>query len=319
MARVLNWGILSTARISKAVIPPIKASKRSKLVAVGSRTLETGQKFAKNWDIPRVYGSYEELLADPDIDVIYNPLPNTLHAEWTIKAAQAGKHVLCEKPITLTVEELDQVKKAATENNVIVTEAFMYRHHPMTLKVQQLVAEKAIGDIKLLRGCFSFSLGRDEDIRWELDLGGGSLWDVGCYPVSYTLALVGQEPVEMQGFTVKAESGVPKLYIGQMRFANGIHAQFDCSFETPTYMYMEIRGTEGTIIVPDAFKPTHKSHLIIKKEDEENRIDFNYKMLYMGEIEDMENAVLDSKPPRLSLDESRRIISTLVNLHKVGK
>jgi D-xylose 1-dehydrogenase (NADP+, D-xylono-1,5-lactone-forming) len=319
MSRVLNWGILSTARIGRAVLPPIKASKRSNLAAVGSRNIETAQKYAKTWDIPKAYGSYDELLADPQIDAVYIPLPNHLHAEWTIKAAKAGKHVLCEKPITLTVDELDQVKKAAVENNVVVTEAFMYRHHPMTLKIQQLVAEKAIGDLKLIRGCFTFVLERTADIRWELGFGGGALWDVGCYPVSYILALTGKEPLEVEGFSIKAPSGVPMSYFGQMRFDHDIHAQFDCSFEMPLFMYMEIRGSEGTIFAPDGFKQGSKSHLILEKDGKQNKIEFNYPLLYMGEIEDMENAVLDSKTPRLSLDESRRNIATLVELHKKGK
>src|SRR5688572_16225949 len=136
--KVLNWGLLSTANINRALITPLRASKRNHLVAVASRTQESADKYAREWKISRAHGSYEALLTDPEIDVIYNPLPNHLHAEWTIKAVEAGKHVLCEKPLALSVEEVDAIQAAARKHGRIVMEAFMYRHHPQTLKVQEI-------------------------------------------------------------------------------------------------------------------------------------------------------------------------------------
>src|SRR5215211_943600 len=152
--KVLNWGLLSTARINKALITPLGASKRNKLLAVASRSQETADAYAKEKKIPRPHGSYEALLADPEIDVIYNSLPNHLHAEWTIKSVEAGKHVLCEKPLALSVDEVDAVQAAARKHERVVEEAFMYRHHPQTLKVQELVKSGSLGDLKIVRGSF---------------------------------------------------------------------------------------------------------------------------------------------------------------------
>src|SRR6266542_959291 len=162
--KVLNWGLLSTARINRALIAPLRVSKRNNLLAVGSRTQESADQYAREWKIPRSHGSYEALLADPEIDVVYNSLPNHLHAEWTIKAVEAGKHVLCEKPLALNVDEVDAMQAAARKHGRFVMEAFMYRHHPQTLKVQEIVKSGSLGTLKLIRGSFSFVLSREEDI-----------------------------------------------------------------------------------------------------------------------------------------------------------
>src|SRR5512143_3417467 len=165
MTQILRWGLLGTADINKALIPPLQLSKRNNLLAVASRSREKANAYAREKKIKRAYGSYEALLADPEIDVIYNPLPNSLHAEWTIKAVEAGKHVLCEKPLALSVEEVNAIQAAARKHDRIVAEAFMYRHHAQTLKVQELVKNGSLGDLKLVRGSFSFVLSRDGDVR----------------------------------------------------------------------------------------------------------------------------------------------------------
>ncbi|HSM72798.1 MAG TPA: Gfo/Idh/MocA family oxidoreductase, partial [Anaerolineales bacterium] len=190
--KMLNWGLLSTARINRALIPPLQISKRNRLLAVGSRTQESADAYARDRKIERAHGSYEALLADADIDVIYNSLPNHLHAEWTIKAVEASKHVLCEKPLALSVEEVDAIKAAAHKHGRVVAEAFMYRHHPQTLKVQELVRNGSLGILKLIRGSFSFVLSREGDVRLNPEWGGGSIWDLGCYPISYTRTVVGE-------------------------------------------------------------------------------------------------------------------------------
>src|SRR6185436_18418386 len=206
--KALNWGLLSTARINHALIPPLRVSKRNRLLAVGSRSQESADRYAREWKISRAHGSYEALLADPEIDVIYNPLPNHLHAEWTIKAVEAGKHVLCEKPLALRVEDVDAVKAAAQKHGRIVAEAFMYRHHPQTLKVLDLVREGTLGALKLIRGSFTYVLSRESDVRNQPELGGGSIWDVGCYPISFARTLVGEEPVEVFGWQVIGPTGI---------------------------------------------------------------------------------------------------------------
>ena len=171
---VLRWGLLSTARINRAVIKPLRASKRNILSAVASRSSSKVEEYAKEWNIERTFDSYEAMLTDPDIDVIYNSLPNHMHAEWTIKAMQAGKHVLCEKPMALTVAELDAIAAAASQTGKVVAEAFMYRHHPQTILARELVLGGAIGKLQAIRGSFTFMMNTDVNIRLVPEMGGSS-------------------------------------------------------------------------------------------------------------------------------------------------
>lgn len=313
MVDKLRWGLLSTARINRRLIPAIRASKRSELVAVGSRHAGTGQEYAKKWEIPRVHGSYEDLLADPGVDVIYNSLPNHLHAEWTIKALQAGKHVLVEKPIALTTAEVQMIGNAAKETGRIVTEAFMYRHHPQTLKVQELLAAGAIGEVRYIQGDFTYILDRPDDIRWVPGYGGGSIWDVGCYPISFIRMVTGSMPVSVHGFQTLYHTGVDWTFTGHMEFADHTLAHFYSSFGLPYDTRMEIVGTQGTITVPQPFLISDAQiPLILRQENEQElKITFPETNLYLGEVVDMEKAVLDREKPRLSLSESEEIIAII--------
>ena len=232
MEKILNWGLLSTAKINRALIKPLRASKRTRLLAVASRSISSAESYAREWNIPRAHGSYEALLADPEIDVIYNSLPNQLHAEWTIKALHAGKHVLCEKPFALTLAEVDAMSQAAHETGKVLAEAFMYRHHAQTLKVKEIVESGVLGKVQLIKGAFTFTLTREGNYRWMEEMGGGSIWDVGCYPISYARMIAGAEPVEVFGWQVKGQGGSDESFIGQMRFKDGIHMQFDCGFQS---------------------------------------------------------------------------------------
>jgi predicted dehydrogenase len=312
--RILRWGLLSTARINRSLIPPLRASPRNELAAVASRDLQKAQAYAAEWNIPRVFASYEAMLADPDIDVIYNPLPNSLHAEWTIKAAQAGKHVLCEKPLATSVAEVDAMADAARRYGVVVAEAFMYRHHPQTLKVKELVDLGAIGLVRLVRGSFTFNLTRTGDVRLDPALGGGSIWDVGCYPVSYARFVIGAEPVEVFGWQVTGASGVDEMFAGQMRFEGGAHAQFDCGFRVPLRAHVEIVGSEGTLTAPNPFKPGEGEHIHLSRGDQGESVYVPGQELYLGEVEDMADAVLQGKPPRVSLADSRSNVVAIVAL-----
>jgi predicted dehydrogenase len=320
--KILNWGLLSTARINRALIPPLRVSKRNRLLAVGSRSQASADAYAREWKIPRVHGSYEALLADPEIDVIYNSLPNHLHAEWTIKAVQAGKHVLCEKPLALSVEEVDAVKAAAQKHGRVVTEAFMYRHHPQTLKVQELVQNGSLGTLKLVRGSFSYMLTRAGDVRLNPEWGGGSIWDVGCYPISYTRTVVGAAPLEVFGWQVTGQTGIDDTFVGQMRFEQDVLAQFDSSFAIPFHVFMEIIGSEGTLNVPNPYKPGLAEKIYLTRGDKLETIRIRGQELYIGEVEDMADAILLGKGPRVSLDDSRAnvaVICALLEAARQGK
>jgi D-xylose 1-dehydrogenase (NADP+, D-xylono-1,5-lactone-forming) len=320
--KILNWGLLSTARINRALITPLRSSKRNHLLAVASRTQESAYRYAREWKIPRALGSYETLLADPEIDVIYNSLPNHLHAEWTIKAVEAGKHVLCEKPIALSVDEVDAMKKSARKHGRVVAEAFMYRHHPQTLKVQDIVKNGSLGTLKLIRGSFSYVLTREGDVRLDPAMGGGSIWDVGCYPISYARTVAGETPLEVFGWQVTGPTGIDETFIGQMRFNHEVHAQFDSSFANPFHAFMEIIGSEGTLNIPNPFKPGVDEKIFMTREGKTETIQIKGQELYIGEVEDMADAVLLGPSPRISLDDSRAnvaVISALLESARAGK
>jgi predicted dehydrogenase len=312
--KTLNWGLLSTARINNALIPPLRASKRNRLLAVASRSQEHAEAYAREKKISRAHGSYEALLADPEIDVIYNPLPNHLHAEWTIKAVEAGKHVLCEKPLALSVQEVDAIRAAARTHGRLVAEAFMYRHHPQTLKVQELVKNGSFGTVKLIRGSFSFMLTRQGDVRLDPAMGGGSIWDVGCYPISYARSALGQNPLEVFGQQVTGPTGIDETFAGQMRFANDVLMQFDCSFVIPFHAFMEIVGSEGNLNIPSPFKPGENEKIYLTRNGKTETIRVKGQELYIGEVEDMADAILLGKEPRISLEDSRANVQTITSL-----
>jgi xylose dehydrogenase (NAD/NADP) len=301
----LQWGLLSTAHINRSVIPAIRHSPRSELVAVASRKQETADVYSKEWNISRSHGSYEALLDDPDINAVYISVPNHLHAEWAVKCAAAGKHVLCEKPLALSVPDVDRIIAAAGQYRVVIAEAFMYRHHPQTLRVLELVENRAVGDILLVKGAFTFNLTRPGDVRLRPEKGGGSIWDVGCYPIGFTRLIAGTEPVEVFGWQVCGPTGIDIVFAGQMRFENGLLAQFDSGFRSSFRTSMEIIGTTGTIVLTKPFKPDADNRIEIRRDDGIESIEPPKQELYLGEIEDLENAALEGTPQRVSLEDSR--------------
>ncbi len=310
----LRWGFLSTARINRALIEPLASSSRNELVAVASRSFEKARAYSQEWNISKAYGSYQELLEDQDVDVVYVSLPNGLHAHWTINAMNAGKHVLCEKPLALNVSDVDAIIETRDRTGRVVAEAFMYRHHPQTFRVKELLDGGEIGEVRLIRGAFTFSLSRRSDVRLDASLGGGSLWDVGCYPVNFTRFLLSSEPDEVFGWQVTGSSGVDLVFAGQMRFEGDIFAQFDCGFTTPFRATMEVVGSKGVISIPNPFKPAFGEKIYLHREAGTELIAVPDQDLYIGEVEDMAAAILERRAPRISLEDSRANTSVLVAL-----
>jgi D-xylose 1-dehydrogenase (NADP+, D-xylono-1,5-lactone-forming) len=315
----LRWGFLSTADINKALLDPLRISRRNQLLAVASRSQEKADVYAREKKIKRAYGSYEGLLADPDIDVIYNGLPNHMHAEWTIKAVQAGKHVLCEKPLALSLAEVDAIIDAAKKYNRVVAEAFMYRSHPQTLKARELAVSGKLGKIRMVRGSFTYPGTDPENYRWKPGMGGGGLWDVGCYPLSYTRAVLGTEPLAVFGFQVTGPTGVDEFFAAQMQFPDNVYAQFDCSVKIPFHVFMEIVGEEATLIIPKPFHPGVKGSLYLTHDSKVETIAIKGADVYSCEVEDMADAVLLGKPPRVSLADSRANTAAILALFESAK
>ena len=318
----LRWGLLSTAHINIALFIPLRTSKRNQLLAVASRSQEKADKYARKYRIKRPYGSYESLLADPDIDVIYNSLPNHLHAEWTVKAVQAGKHVLCEKPLALSLVEVDAISAAAQKYNKVVAEAFMYRYHPQTWKVREIVASGRLGKVKLIRGSFTYPGTDPDNYRWKPEMGGGGLWDVGCYPLSYTRALLGLEPLEVFGWQVIGPTGVDEVFTAQLRFPENIYAHIDCSVKASYHAFMEIVGEQATLVIPKPFLPGLWETPYLIRGGKTERIFMKGTWPYSGEVEDMADAISLGKTPFLSLVDSRANINALLALFesaRIGK
>ena len=314
----LRWGLLSTARINRRLMPAIRAAGRAELVAVASRSQSSADAFAAQWEIPRAYGRYQALLESPDVDVVYIPLPNSLHAEWTIRAAAAGKHVLCEKPLALNVAECDQIIAAAEANGVVVAEAVMYLHHPLLHQARELVREGAVGELRLVRGAFSFSLDRPADVRWRPELGGGSLWDVGSYPVSFIRWMAG-EPEQVFGWQTLAESGVDYNFAGLLRFGDGVLGAFDCGFRHQFRAEAEVVGSEGVLRVERPYTMTAESRIVIRRGDDEEVVKLPAVDAYHCEVESLTAAALDGTPLPAPLTSSRANVATLAALYESAR
>jgi len=253
--RQVRWGILSTARIGTAkVIPAMQAGANCDIVAIASRSLEKAQATAARLGIPRAYGSYEELLADPEIDAVYNPLPNHLHVPWSVKALEAGKHVLCEKPIALTAAEAQELLEAAKKRpHLKVMEAFMYRHHPQWQRARQLVSEGKIGELRTIQSFFSYYNVDPDNIRNIAAIGGGGLMDIGCYCISLSRFIFDAEPQRVLGIVdYDARFKTDRLASGVLDFGWG-SATFTCSTQLTYYQRVNIFGTEGRVEIEIPF------------------------------------------------------------------
>jgi xylose dehydrogenase (NAD/NADP) len=314
---MVRWGILSTAKINRRVIPAIRASTRCELVAVASRYKGKASSYAQQWEIPQAFSSYEALLESDLIDAVYISLPNHLHAGWTVKALQAGKHVLCEKPLALTVEEVDRMIAASEGLGFVLAEAFMYRHHPQTKILGEWIKSGRLGKVELVRGVFNFSIRDRNNIRLDPKMGGGSLWDVGVYPMSLAQYVMGGPPEWVVGDQCLGDTGVDETFAGQLHYSEGCIAQITSSLRSPFHTHVEIIGTEGIITLNRPFLGLEEGKLIFQPvEGEPETALIPDKDLYLGEIEDMNAAILDGMPTLLSLSESRDHIRTIVALYE---
>ena len=256
MSEVLRWGILSTANIGRAaVIPAIHQSASGVVLAVASREYDRALKFAEANAIPNALGSYQALLEDEGIDAVYIPLPNSMHAEWTIRFAEAGKHVLCEKPLGVTAAECNAMAAAAEAAGVVCMEAFMYRFHPRIDRVLDLIDDGAIGALRSIYSAFTFKLTNADNVRWLPEMGGGSLMDVGCYCVNVSRTIARREPVEVQAVATWTGLGLDEQMAGMLRFDDGVVAQFDCSLSMERRECFHAAGTDGHLEVANAFLP----------------------------------------------------------------
>ena len=262
----VRWGILGAANIAvKKVVPGMQGSALAHVVAIASRDIGKARAAADLLGIPRAYGSYQELIDDPEIEAIYNPLPNHLHVPWSIRAAERGKHVLCEKPIALTAREARELLEVRDRTGVQIGEAFMVRTHPQWVKVKEIVASGRIGELRLISGHFSYYRRDPDDIRSRVEWGGGALMDIGCYPITISRWLFGAEPTEVVGLIERdPDMQIDRLTSGLLRFEKG-QATFSCATQLVPYQTMQIYGTTGRIAVQIPFNapPRDESRIFV--------------------------------------------------------
>ncbi|HEY5038400.1 MAG TPA: Gfo/Idh/MocA family oxidoreductase, partial [bacterium] len=251
----IHWGILSTGRIAGIFAEGVKASKTGRLAAVGSRTKSSAQNFAKKYGIPRAHGSYQELLKDPTVDAVYIATPHPFHLEWVLKAAKAGKHILCEKPLGMNASEAKRMVAAAKKNGVFFMEAFMYRCHPQTAKLVQLIRSGMIGEVRLIEASFCFNNPVDSKHRlFNKKLGGGGILDIGCYPASFARVVAGAshgklflDPVQVKGFLHRGKTGVDEWAVAILKFKSDILAEISCATRGDKAGIARVCGSKGTL------------------------------------------------------------------------
>lgn len=316
----IRWGLLSTANINRRIIPAIRESKKGELIAVASRDLYKAKSYAEKWKIPKVFGYYQEMLDSGEIDVVYISLPNHLHAEWSIKAMRAGIHVLCEKPFAITLDQVDEMIATREATGTVLAEAFMYRHHPQTIIAGEMAHSGELGDISLVRGTFDFAFSNRENVRLVPEWGGGCLWDVGVYPLTFSQFILGGPPDWVMGAQWVGDSGVDETFSGLLGYPGDRFAQISAAFRTPFYTFVEVIGTKGRLHLDMPFIGVNKSRMTFYNLDgKAKKIPLPKKSLYLGEVQDMHTAILDGKPNHITLQETRNHIRTALALYESAK
>jgi len=294
----VRWGLLSTARINEAILGGARQSERTQVVAVASRDQARADAYARQRGLERAYGSYDALLEDDEIEVVYNSLPNSLHVEWSIRALDAGKHVLCEKPLDRRMEAVERAFDTADRNGRLLMEAFMYRHHPQTRKAAELVRDGAVGKLRQLRSLFSFTLTDEADVRLSPELDGGALMDLGCYCISMQRLLAG-EPKLVFGRQRLGGGGVDVGFVGLLEFPHDVLGEFHCGFDLPDGSGLEAIGSEGKLIVPDPVR-CRDPHVELNGK----RIDVEDVNRYFLQVENFSAAVRGDAEPLLGRDDA---------------
>lgn len=320
-----RWGVLSTSKFAQTkIIPAMKHCQHAEITAIASRNLEAAQEAAQRLEIAKAYGSYEELLADTELDVIYNPMPNHLHVEWSIKALEAGKHVLCEKPIGLSSAEGQRLLDAAKQHPKLkVMEAFMYRHHPQWQHAKQLVTDGKIGELRTIQSFFSYFNTDANNIRNQADIGGGAMMDIGCYNVSLSRFIFGEEPKRVLGIVERdPQFQTDRLSSGVLDFGRGT-ATFTCSTQLSPYQRVNIFGTEGRIEIEIPFNapPDKPCKMWLQQGSEIEEIVFDICDQYTIQGDLFSLAVLNDTPVPTPLEDAvanMKVIEAVFESSKTG-
>jgi xylose dehydrogenase (NAD/NADP) len=316
---MIRWGILSTARIAQRIIEGARLSEGAQIVAVGSRDLARARAYADANGIARAHGSYEDLLADPEVDAVYIPLPNSMHVPWSVRALEAGKHVLCEKPLSRDPAQVAEAFDAASRAERVLMEAFMWRFHPQTDELVRLLRSGAVGEVRYVRAAFGFGGLHPDNVRLQAGLAGGALMDVGCYGVSALRLLCG-EPLRVSGEQVDGGDGVDVRFAGVMRFAGDVLGSFDCGMDVFRRNFIEVVGSTGEIHVPSPWQTPLGAEILIRRDgsDQPERIVPETVDPYARELDEVGAAITEGRPPRLDRDESLGQARTIDALYRAA-
>ncbi len=312
----VRLGLLSTARINDQILRAAAETDEVEVVAAGSRDGARAEAYARERGLERVHGSYDGLLADPELDAVYVALPNALHAEWAVRALEAGKHVLVEKPFSARPDAVEAAFATAERRGLVLAEAFMYRHHPQTARVAELVREGAVGRLRSIQARFAFRLTEPANIRAARELGGGALLDLGCYCVSGSRLLAG-EPERVQAEVVPL-GGVDGAFHGTLRFAGDVVAQFEASFLAPLGQRLEAAGEEGVLVVEAPWRVDWGGDVLLRRGDGVERIPIPQANAYRLELEDFAAAIRGERAPLLGRDDALGQARTLAALQEAA-
>lgn len=327
-AKEVRWGLLSTARFNEPIIEALRQCKRSKISAVASRSLKKAKDYAHKHKIEKYYGSYQEMFDDPEIDVVFISLPNSMHGYWTLKAIEAGKHVLCEKPFVNSIEEFENIERALEKNKVTIMEGLAYIYHPQTQKLLEILQSKKIGDVHMMDAKLHIQLDTGHlaqkpehgEIRLDPQLGGGSLWDLGIYCSSILLLLNENKlPKEVCAFKINGESGVDIATTGIIKFNENLLAHFSTDFYTEFSANLTIYGTKGKIELNGPWHPSFfkENSIIIKYDDgHKESIATPIGNPFIYEIQAMEDAILHSKKPFGTMQMSKKFLKTILAIEE---
>jgi D-xylose 1-dehydrogenase (NADP+, D-xylono-1,5-lactone-forming) len=313
----VKWGLLSTALINEAILRGAAETEAADVIAVASRDEARARSYADEHEIERSYGSYEGLLADPDVEAVYISLPNSLHVEWTLNALEAGKHVLVEKPFSKHPDQVEEAFDSADAAGLVLSEGFMWRHHPQTRRLVELIDAGVAGRVRVVRTTFSFDLATERgtgDTRFDPALDGGALMDVGCYCIS-GLRLVAGEPERARGEQVIGPSGVDVVFTGALAFADGVLGHFDCGFVVPRRAALEVVGEEATILVPDPFTPRTTVIEVLRPDAEPEQIPIEPANSYRLELENVSAAIRGEGPLLLGREDAVGQARTIAALY----
>ena len=315
----VRFGVLSTAKINDLVLEGARESERVEISAVASRDQRRAEEYAAANGIDRAYGSYEALLADPELEAVYISLPNSLHVEWSVRALEAGKHVLCEKPFDRRAADVERAFDAAERSGRLLTEAFMWRHNPQTAKLQELIQSNALGDVRQIRAAFSYTLTDQENVRLRADLDGGALMDVGCYCVSGARVVAG-EPDTVFASQVTGSSGVDMRLAALMRFPNDVIAQIHCGFDLPTESRLEVIGSVASVLLRDPWH-AREPGIELQREEESEWISLEPVNSYRLELENLADAIRGTASLLLAREDAvaqARVIEALYRSADTG-